>query len=55
MSKPAHAPARPDTKQPDQVDPETVRILRERLEHDEPSDPWPVVKKRILQSRRPSP
>jgi hypothetical protein len=55
MSKPARIPTRPDAEQSDQVDPETARILAERLERDEPSEPWPVVKKRILESRRPAP
>ena len=55
MSKPERLPARPAAKRPDQVDPETARILAERLERDEPSDPWPVVKKRILDSLRPAP
>ena len=53
--KHAHIPARLDAEQPDQMDPETARILAERLARDEPSDPWPVVKKRILDSRRPVP
>lgn len=53
--KPQRVPARPDGEKPEQVDPETARILAERLERDEPSEPWPVVKKRILDSRRPAP
>lgn len=54
MSKPAHVPTSHDTQPPErQIDADTARILAERLERDEPSDPWPVVKKRILDSRRP--
>ena len=54
MSKSAHIPAGHDTEPPEhQVDTEAARILAQRLERDEPSDPWPVVKKRILESRRP--
>jgi hypothetical protein len=55
MSKPQPAPKRlaADESAP-QIDAETQRILEERLERDEPSDPWPVVKQRILKRRRPS-
>lgn len=58
IPRPAHAqPTRPGADDADEsvpISPEVEQILRERLARDEPSDPWPVVKRRILE-RRPVP
>ncbi len=54
-SKPQSIPTRPDAERPQpQLDAETQRTLEERLERDEPSEPWAAVKKRILE-RKPMP
>ena len=54
MRNPERLPVRPEAEQPERLDPETERILRERMSRDEPSEPWSVVKKRILE-RKPMP
>ena len=51
--KAAEQPIRPGPGE-HQVDEETARILTERLKEHDQGDPWPVVKKRILE-RRPTP
>ena len=52
--KPAPSPTRPDAEPEQPLGAETRRILEERLARDEPSEPWAVVKKRILE-RKPVP
>ena len=58
MSKPARVPASAEPEQPDQVDPETARILAERLEtfaeDVKSARPWEEVLA-DLKARRPLP
>jgi len=39
-SKPQPVPGRPEPEQPDRLDPDTERILRERLADPGPLRPW---------------
>ena len=53
-ANPERIPIRSEPEQSERLDEETKRILAERLELNEPAEPWAVVKKRILE-RKPMP
>jgi hypothetical protein len=40
MSKPQPLPVRPEPEQPERLDPETERVLQERLTNPGPLRPW---------------